>query len=99
MRPEEPSSWNDSGWRTRSPMTITWSPARLKAAQEVRPRGGVNRTPAAVTARSARGARHLDGALLPVEYPLRARERLDPARVDHPWQRRPSEPAAERSAH
>ena len=44
-------------------------------------------------------ARPLEGALLPVEYPLRARERLDPARVGNSWRRRPSDQDAERSGH
>ena len=55
---------------TRSPITIVRVPARWKDAHEVRPSGGVIRTPAAVTARSERGTETLNAPSFSSSLPL-----------------------------
>src|SRR5262245_39097983 len=51
-------------------MTTVWEPARLKAAQQVKPMGGVIRTPATVTWRSARGRLTLNTPSPASSFPL-----------------------------
>src|SRR4026209_203314 len=51
-------------------MTATWFPARVNAAHDVSPMGGVMWTPADVTARSERGALTLNTPAFSSSFPL-----------------------------
>ena len=53
-----------------SPITIVCLPARVNAAQDVSPSGGVMRTPAAVALMSARGSETLKTPSLASSVPL-----------------------------
>ena len=57
--------------RTISPMTIVWSPARVNAAQAVRPRSGIIRAPATVASMSLRGKLTLNTPSFSFSAPLR----------------------------
>src|SRR5881397_4054888 len=61
-------TWSSS--RTMSPMTTVCLPARLNAAHDVSPMGGVSLTPAATTVRSLRGTDTLNTPSMSLSTPL-----------------------------